>query len=66
MLCPQRENANFSGLATRAPVHVRAMADAPPWMTPLEIEGALQPGKDCEEAYLFLEKGRSIFNFVPD
>ena len=35
------------------------MADAPPWMTPLEIEGALQPGKDCEEAYLFLEKGRS-------
>ena len=35
------------------------MADAPPWMTLSEIEGALQPGTDCEEAYLYLEKGTS-------
>ena len=61
MLCPQRENANFSGLATRASARPRAgaMADAPPWMTLSEIEGALQPGTDCEEAYLYLEKGTS-------
>jgi len=39
----------FSGLVTKAPVRMRAMADAPPWMTPLDYAGALQPGRDCED-----------------
>ena len=47
-----RKRKIHRGRVTKAPVRMRAMADAPPWMTAFEIEGALQPGTDCEEAYM--------------
>ena len=54
-----RKRKIHRGRVTKAPVRMRAMADAPPWMTAFEIEGALQPGTDCEQAYMFLENNQS-------